>query len=251
MKSVFGYYCTTGDISYLIDGHAFPPLPSEGKQNCNVISMSGLRRAKHLQDLLTDTIIRGVPGDFIEAGAWKGGLCIIAASVYEAFGQFPKRKVWVADSFKGIPISTYDIDRKYHPHAHTIDILKKNSVEDVKSTFQKFGFLDDSKVKWVEGYFSESFPNAKKSWTKFSVIRLDGDIYESIMDGLIHCYPFLSEGGYVIIDDYVTWFGARRATEDFLEKHNIKTRIYPIHHGRGEEVQGVFFMKPYTSQQGE
>lgn len=84
-------------------------------------------------------------------------------------------------------------------------------------------------------------------WGAFSVIRLDGDIYESVMDGLVHCYPYLSEGGYVIVDDYVSWFGSRRATEDFIERNKIDTHIYPIYHSVGEEPQGVYFMKPYSS----
>merc|ERR1711862_705882 len=106
-----------------------------------------------------------------------------------------------------------------------------NSLERVQNSFRKFGFFDDAKVKWIKGYFNESLPRTKHLWTSFAVVRLDGDTYQSVMDGLVNCYPFLSEGGYVIIDDYTDWIGARLATQEFLAKHNIAAHIYPVYHG--------------------
>jgi O-methyltransferase len=56
---------------------------------------------------------------------------------------------------------------------------------------------------------------------RWSLIRLDGDMYESTMLGLEHLYPRLSVGGYVIIDDYGAVEGCRRAVEDFRSQNNI------------------------------
>ena len=39
-------------------------------------TMIGLERLSNLQDCVEDTIRRGVPGDFIETGVWRGGATI-------------------------------------------------------------------------------------------------------------------------------------------------------------------------------
>ncbi|HET7518629.1 MAG TPA: TylF/MycF/NovP-related O-methyltransferase [Actinomycetes bacterium] len=45
---------------------------------------------------------RGVPGDLIEAGAWRGGATIFMRAVLAAYGD-TEHRVWVADSFEGLP----------------------------------------------------------------------------------------------------------------------------------------------------
>ena len=65
-------------------------------------SMAGLRRLENLQSCVTDVLRRGVPGDLIETGAWRGGVTIFMRAILEAYGD-TGRRVWVADSFQGLP----------------------------------------------------------------------------------------------------------------------------------------------------
>lgn len=65
-------------------------------------TMVGLRRLDNVQACVTDVIQRGVPGDLIETGVWRGGTTILMRGVLAAFGE-EKRRVWVADSFQGLP----------------------------------------------------------------------------------------------------------------------------------------------------
>ena len=53
------------------------------------------------------------------------------------------------------------------------------------------------------------------------VLRLDGDLYESTIQGLHFLYPSVSAGGHVIVDDFTDWVGCRRATLDFRLVHGI------------------------------
>ena len=48
------------------------------------------------------------------------------------------------------------------------------------------------------------------------MLRLDGDWYESTKVCLEGLYDNLSPGGLLIIDDYHSCFGAKRATDEFL-----------------------------------
>jgi O-methyltransferase len=73
------------------------------------------------------------------------------------------------------------------------------SLEQVKANFDRYGLLDDQ-VRFLKGWFRDTLPVAPIE--RLAVLRLDGDMYESPMDTLVNLYPKLSEGGYVIVDDY-------------------------------------------------
>eukprot|EP00986_Skeletonema_menzelii_P013248 scaffold7606_cov152-Skeletonema_menzelii.AAC.1 len=96
----------------------------------------------------------------------------------------------------------------------------------VANNFIKYGLLD-SKVVFAKGFFNETMPILAEKITSLSVMRLDGDMYESTVDVLYHLYDKLSIGGYVIMDD---WFGfpSKTACEDFFDVHGIKPEIIPI-----------------------
>uniref|UniRef100_A0A7S1I4P8 Macrocin O-methyltransferase n=1 Tax=Eutreptiella gymnastica TaxID=73025 RepID=A0A7S1I4P8_9EUGL len=237
-------YCMTQrHFEGQIDGSSWPPVSG----NCVPLSMAGFRRAANLQSLVEDVIARDVPGDFLEAGTWKGGLCLLVESIFDAYHQFPRRKVWLADSFRGIPKPTLDVDKQEHSGSHNYKILHLGGVHVVKKIFQTFGYLNDN-TKWVVGFFKDSFPKQIDQWkrdsTRFAVIRLDGGLYESVWDSLFFLYPFVSDGGYVIIDDYTDWNGARKATLDYIVENDLNVTIYPVFHKPGEMPRGAWFRKP-------
>jgi len=57
---------------------------------------------------------------------------------------------------------------------------------------------------------------------------MDGDLYHSTMDALTHLYHRVSNGGYVIVDDYKQWPGCYKAVHDFLDSRHLIPRIYEI-----------------------
>lgn len=59
---------------------------------------------------------------------------------------------------------------------------------------------------------------------RIAVLRLDGDMYESTMDGLNHLYDKLSPGGIVIIDDNVLGY-CRQAVHDYRKLEGITESI--------------------------
>src|SRR2546428_534758 len=48
-------------------------------------TMIGMERLDNLQLCVEDTIRRGVPGDLLEAGVWRGGACILMRAVLKAY----------------------------------------------------------------------------------------------------------------------------------------------------------------------
>jgi O-methyltransferase len=198
------------------------PLP---RLALTAIGMIGL---DNLQFCVEDVLRRGVSGDLIETGAWRGGASIFMRSVLKAHGV-QDRKVYVADSFEGLPKP----DLKKYPadagdNHHTFDFLAV-SLEQVKENFARYGLLDDQ-VCFIKGWFRDTLPTLKDK--KWAMVRLDGDMYESTRDGLVNLYPNLSVGGYVIVDDYGTVEGCREAVEDYRRSNKIEEPIYAVDWGR-------------------
>jgi hypothetical protein len=168
--------------------------------------------------LVRDVLERNVPGDIIETGVWKGGLTILMRGVLMAYGE-TRRRVWVADSFCGVPVPERTAeDRIAHFLAMPLSYLAVPRL-DVERNFAKYGLLDDQ-VVFLEGLFADTLPTAPIA--ALALARLDGDSYESTMDCLVHLYPKLSIGGYVVIDDYGLPLGCRRAVDEYRSRNGIE-----------------------------
>ena len=142
--------------------------------------MIGLRRLDNLEHCIRRVIEDRVPGDIIETGVWRGGACIFARAALAALGD-PERKVWVADSFRGLPPP----DPARHPadagdRHHTKSALGIGRAA-VEENFRRYGLLDD-RVRFLEGWFADTLPQAPIE--RLAVLRLDGDMYGSTMDAL-------------------------------------------------------------------
>jgi O-methyltransferase len=210
------------DAAKRADGQEWPP-PREAE------TMIGLRGLDNIQHCIADVLRRSVPGDLIETGVWRGGAVIFMRAVLEAYGD-RARLVWAADSFRGLPRP--DADR--YPadagdrHWAMSDLV--SGLDEVKQNFARYGLLDD-RVRFLEGWFRDTLPQAPIE--ALALLRLDGDMYESTMDGLTHLYPKLSPGGYVIVDDYGGVPGCRAAVDDYRTRHHITE---PMHKANWEAV---------------
>src|SRR6266536_5465403 len=65
-------------------------------------TMVGLKRLDNLQFCVESALAKGIPGDLIETGVWRGGATIFMRAVLKVHGV-TDRMVWVADSFEGLP----------------------------------------------------------------------------------------------------------------------------------------------------
>ena len=78
----------------------------------------------------------------------------------------------------------------------------------------------------MKGWFRDTLPGAPVQ--QLAVLRLDGDLYESTMDALVHLYPKLSPGGYLIVDDYGNIPACRQAVHDYRDRNWIREPIQDI-----------------------
>lgn len=187
-------------------------------------TMIGLKRLDNLEYCIVRVLSDGVPGDLVETGVWRGGAAIYMRGVLMAYGV-KDRTVWAADSFEGLPrpdAGRYPADKGNILYAESYLAV---SLEQVKINFRRYGLLDDQ-VRFLKGWFRDTLPNAPID--HIAVLRLDGDLYESTMEGLMHLYPRLSRGGYVIIDDYYSNETCRLAVTDYREANGVKDTVVDI-----------------------
>ena len=196
--------------------------------------MIGLERLANLRKCCINALRDEIPGDFCETGVWRGGVCIYMRAILEAMHD-TSRGVWVCDSFEGLPKPTHGADQKLDESGelNPAGMLWRYrqlavSLDEVKRNFARYGFLDD-RVRFVKGWFGESLPRAPIR--QLSVLRLDGDLYESTWDALFNLYPKLSAGGYLIVDDYYdSPDQCYKAVDDYRDQYGIKDLVERIDH---------------------
>lgn len=184
-------------------------------------TMIGRARLDNVQMCVEDVISKNIPGDLVETGVWNGGSTILMRAILKSHGIID-RKVWVADSFQGCPVPTYTQDEGLNLYKRADFAV---SLEKVKDNFSRYGLLDNQ-VEFLEGWFKDTLPVAPIS--QIAVLRLDGDLYESTIDGLRWLYPKLAPGGYVIIDDYNCYKPCKEAVAHYRQCNNITTDIQTV-----------------------
>jgi len=184
-------------------------------------TMIGMKRLTNIQECFETVVREKIPGDLIETGVWRGGATILMKGLVKYHNE--PRKVFVADSFEGLPKP----DAKYGADAgdihHTLKFLAVD-VETVKNNFRAYDLLDDD-VIFVKGFFETSLKTVPID--KLCILRLDGDMYSSTIQVLDQLYSKVSPGGFVIVDDW-TLPGCRKAIIDFRTTHGITAPMVPI-----------------------
>ncbi|CAM4849006.1 unnamed protein product [Rotaria magnacalcarata] len=175
------------------------------------ITMTGPMRLMNLENSLRQVIRNKIPGDFMECGVWRGGSSLYARAVFYALG-IKDRKVWLADSFQGLPRARTPNDVDWW----SVQLYLKVPLDEVKENFRAFGLLNDQ-VQFCQG--------------------MDGDMYESTMDQLFHLYSKLQVGGILIIDDFDVTV-CKQAINDFRKWHDISEHIIDI----GDDA-GAYWVK--------
>jgi hypothetical protein len=166
----------------------------------------------------------GIPGDYVELGAYKGGCIAMMAMCNLHYGK-ERRRIHAFDSFEGLPQPVQqDLDPFFDSLYKIDDSQKKGELTAIKAVDAGEEFLqrimaevDYPKDKLLihKGWFQDTVPPAAPSIPDIAVLRLDGDLYESYMVPLQHLYDRVVPGGFIIIDDWI-FKGCREAIADFF-----------------------------------
>jgi O-methyltransferase len=162
-----------------------------------------------------------VAGDFVECGVWRGGM---SAAIVELLGK--DRHVDLYDSFEGLPPAK-EIDGK-EALAWQKDITSPNyhdnCTADEHFAMAAMKLANHADYTIHRGWFDATLP--VRSDRPISILRLDGDWYDSIYTCLRCLFPKVVAGGIIILDDYYTWDGCSKAVHDYLSEIKSPSRIH-------------------------
>ena len=182
-----------------------------------------------------------IPGCYVECGVWKGGSVGLMALANMKYGHGP-RHIHLFDSFQEICEPDASVDGM-----RAVNEVKKWSKGDVSGKMQPLkgiydsfggpGSLEGNKVllekivgyppdflHYHKGWFQDTLPQATDI-DKIAILRLDGDWYASTKICLEILYEKVTTAGFVIIDDYGTYDGCRKAVNEYMRDKNIKAYL--------------------------
>jgi O-methyltransferase len=171
-------------------------------------------------------------GEVVECGVWRGGM---SRGLADVLG--PARKYHLFDSFEGLPPAQEELDGRAATawqQDTTSPYYYDNCGAD--ESFAR-GLFENSQydVEFHRGWFSDTVPKYQPE-RPISVLRLDGDWYESTMTCLRGLVPLLAPKALILIDDYFYWEGCSRALHDYLAETKSALRI------RQSPYAGVCYM---------
>jgi O-methyltransferase len=185
----------------------------------------------HFLHELTERLGRlGIAGDIVECGVYRGGsAAVLGWSMMQLEDQ--RRKLWLFDSFAGMPAAS-DRDGEF---SHGLEGSYVGSEEQTRRLLARAG-VPPERYEIVSGLYAETFPTVEAPST--ALLHVDCDFYEPVKLTLEKFYPRLAAGGFVVLNDYGIYRGAREATDEFLQANGLEVEPIAI------DPTAAFFQKP-------
>jgi O-methyltransferase len=163
-------------------------------------------------------IDRKVPGDFIELGVHRGGSAAVLAHVLK---DQPDRKLHLFDRWGDLPETTEEDGYRAEQYRRDNIPEKLAYLRDdpplpaAKRVIEKIVGFPKDRLFYYPGWYNETLGEYKGG--PIALASVDCDYYESVKPALAFIEQHMSPGGVIIIDDYGTWPGARRAVHEWLD----------------------------------
>jgi hypothetical protein len=185
-----------------------------------------------------------IPGSYVECGVWKGGAVGLMALANMQCGK-QRRDIHLFDAFQEIcePDAALDGVRalrdvkeltgrsgsdqgRLHPIKGIYDAFGgPGTLEENKLLLEKTIGYEKEFLHYHVGWFQDSIPRVHREIDKIAILRLDGDWYASTQVCLEYLYDKVVRGGIVILDDYGTYAGCKRAVDEYMLKKGIKAYL--------------------------
>lgn len=183
-----------------------------------------------LQNTVKTIESKNVRGLFLEAGCALGGSAILIS-----LNKFRGRKLYIYDVFGQIPPPSENDDEDVHKRYETITSgaakgingeeyygYKNDVLTEVINNFSDFNIeTESSNIYFKKGLFEDTMTINEK----VAFAHIDSDWYKSVKVCLERIVPFLEKGGVIIIDDYYTWSGARKAVDEYFKDQKDKFKF--------------------------
>jgi len=198
-------------------------------------TMVSVERLKRLYELGAELHRSDLRGAVVECGVWNGGSSAIVAAGLKSAGD-SDRRFWLFDSFEGLPEPTEQDEAKvrenYFPGWCT------GGVERVREAHRLVGH-DLETTTIVPGWFDQTLARHADAIGPIALLHVDADWYDSVTTVLSTFYAQVVSGGIVVIDDYGSWSGCRKAVHAFFGDDGVAALGF-----RPIDNNAVWFYKP-------
>lgn len=198
----------------------------EMKEKCLKYTMTSVESLYYTYLSVKYVIKNNIPGDFVECGVWKGGNTMMVALTLMKL-KSTDRKIYLYDTYEGMSAPT-EKDISYKDENAETEWTQSqredhnewcySSLEEVKQNLFSTGYPKD-KLVFVKGKVEDTMPGTLPG--EIALLRLDTDWFESTYHELLHLYPLLTKNGFLIVDDYGYWKGAREAVDKYFNENNV------------------------------
>lgn len=169
--------------------------------------------------------VKGIPGDLVECGVFKGQGLLYWAKLIQIFNPLSVRKVIGFDTFGGVPSSVRgEKDRAGSASFHGYDQVP----EQVEAKAASLGL--GHRIEVVAGDATLTIPEYVRTRPGFRIalLNLDFDVYEPTLVALEALYDRVVGGGLVLLDEYAVHnWGESDAVDRVLKGRGVVLKSIP------------------------
>ena len=189
-------------------------------ENNFLLSCQNSRIAKMLAYYELYKIASKIKGDFVLGGIFRGISTVEFSTFINLFENSSKQKLIVFDEFKKFPKNNNDLK--------SLTVIKQMGEKGITKS-QLTSVLKNKKIKNVElikGKITKTVSDYVSSHPKLkiSLLNMDVDIYDRELISLKILYPFVTNGGVIILNDYGVFDYETKIIDNFFKNKNLKIK---------------------------
>ncbi len=160
-------------------------------RNFNDVNFHNLEKFIQIKKIWFNIYLDNIKGDYLEFGIFKGKSLYHSIKVAKKLKLYNETTFWGLDSFKGFPVENHDF--------YTSENFKSS-----KKTVEKF-FSKYDRTNIIEGFFDQTLNSEPLiNIPNISFAFVDCDIYESAEEVFVYLNKKISNGGFIMIDDFTS-----------------------------------------------
>ncbi len=203
-------------------------------ERCAPYTMTSAERMYALYQGVRHVVERRVEGDMVECGVWRGGSAMLIALTLIELGAADRRIV-LFDTFAGMTRPD-EVDRRAKDGSETVtkwEHFQRDGhnewayapLDEVRANMATTGYPAGN-IEYVQGEVETTLPG--KAPARIALLRLDTDWYRSTYHEMQHLFPHLAEGGVLVLDDYGSFEGARKAVDQYMAETGTALFLHRI-----------------------
>lgn len=196
-----------------------------------------------------------VDGDVAEFGTRFGETASIIANSMADRGQKAGRKLWLFDSFEGLPRSTAEADAA-NPLVRSgtwgEGTMRGLSPLELREVIGRF--LPSDSFIIHAGWFADTLPRVPDT-AHFAMIHVDADLYQSAIDCLAPLFErgLIADGAVILFDDWNAGaarngLGERRAWREITEHYAVDFEDIGGHSSHGRSFIVHSYRRPAVAR---